>query len=286
MIRKALVVENGGDVGPILAKYLRDKALELTILRESHEAAAWVHEHRPEIVFLDVQLSDADAYAICQDLKLDHQTNRVPVVLLTPLGSPPDRVRGIQVGANSYLCKPFSADQVDKAVREVFAWRDQLENHGTQGEIHFRLQSDTRHLEELNQLLSSLFRFSGLSRSQITHLITAVREIGLNAIEWGHRNQVDEILTVIYRIDPEKITIIIRDRGPGFDPANVPHAARAEDPLSHLTLRENLGLREGGFGLLVARGLVDELQFNDAGNEARLVKYFPPLSTAQERPAG
>jgi hypothetical protein len=41
-----------------------------------------------------------------------------------------------------------------------------------------------------------------------------------------------------------------------------------------------LGLREGGFGILMARGLVDDLQYNDTGNEVRLVKYFPPHQAA------
>ena len=43
-------------------------------------------------------------------------------------------------------------------------------------------------------------------------------------------------------------------------------------------VRETLGLREGGFGILISRGLVDELQYNDTGNEVRLVKFFPPRS--------
>ena len=105
----------------------------------------------------------------------------------------------------------------------------------------------------------------------------AVRELCVNAIEWGHQNQIDRIVTVVYQIDSEKITIVIRDEGPGFDPTNLPHAAQPEDPVSHMMVRETLGLREGGFGILLARGLVDELQYNETGNEVRLVKFFPPV---------
>ena len=101
-----------------------------------------------------------------------------------------------------------------------------------------------------------------------------MQELGTNAIEWGHQKKVDMIVNVTYRIDAEKITIIIRDNGPGFDPANLPHAARPEDPLGHVSVRESLRLREGGFGILMARGLADELHYNPTGNEARLVKYY------------
>ena len=101
-----------------------------------------------------------------------------------------------------------------------------------------------------------------------------MRELGTNAIEWGHQKQVDRIVTITYRIDPEKVTIIIRDTGPGFNPRNLPHAAQPDDPASHMMVRETLGLREGGFGILMAKGFVDEMRYNETGNEVRLVKYF------------
>ena len=180
------------------------------------------------------------------------------------------------MGANYYLTKPFTVDQLQDAIREVFAWQQELRRDGANGEIHFQLQSDTQYLEELNHLLASLFLYSGLTQAQVKQLTMAVRELCVNAIEWGHQKQVERIVTVIYRIDPEKVTIIIRDEGPGFDPERLPHAAKADDPVSHMMVRETLGLREGGFGILLARGLVDDLQYNETGNEVRLVKYFPP----------
>src|SRR5439155_19561212 len=149
--------------------------------------------------------------------------------------------------------------------------------------VHFELQSDTRHLEELNHLLAALFLFSGLTQPQVRQLTMAVRELGSNAIEWGHRKQSERIVTVTYRIDPEKVTIVIRDPGPGFNPKSLPHAATADDPVAHMMVRETLGLREGGFGIMLARDLVDDLQYNETGNEVRLIKYFPPRTHLQDR---
>jgi anti-sigma regulatory factor (Ser/Thr protein kinase) len=114
-----------------------------------------------------------------------------------------------------------------------------------------------------------------MPEAQIKQLIMAVREMGINAIESGHQNQMERIVTVTYRIDSEKITITVHDTGPGFNPDDLPHAARPEDPLGHLQVREKMGLREGGFGIMIARGLVDELQYNRKGNEVTLVKFFP-----------
>jgi DNA-binding response OmpR family regulator len=275
MVRKALIVEDEPDTGTLLAEIARRNGFDPTILAEGKPAIPWTRTNQPDLILLDLMLPDVDGFSICEDLKLDRETNRIPIIMVTALDRRKDKVRGLQVGANHYLTKPFTVDQLNHAIDEVLRWRQDLELRGTDGEIHFRLQSDTQYLEELNHLLASLFLFSGLSQPQIRQLTMAVRELGVNAIEWAHQKQIDRILHVTYRIDPEKVTIFIRDEGPGFDPKNLPHAATAEDPVSHMMVRETLGLRDGGFGILLARGLVDDLQYNDTGNEVRLVKYFP-----------
>lgn len=282
MVRQALIVEDEVATGYLLAQHLRSYGFEPTVLQEGKPAVAWVGEHQPALILLDLMLPDMDGYDICKELKLDRKTNLIPIVMVTARDHPQDRDHGIEVGANHYLIKPFSEAQLRAAIGKVMDWRDTLEHHGTEGEVHFRLKSDTRYLEELNRLLASLFHFSGLTETHVRQLTTAVRELGSNAIEWGHQRQVECIVTITYRIDPGKVTIIIRDTGPGFDRRNLPHAASSEDPISHMEVREQLGLREGGLGILMAQGLVDELRYNNKGNEVRLVKHFTPQhATAQ-----
>jgi DNA-binding response OmpR family regulator len=280
MVRKALIVEDEEDTSQILAEYLRRWGFDPTVLNEGDSAVSWVREHLPDLILLDLLLPGMDGFTICEDLKLERETNRIPIIMVTALNGHEDRVRGLQVGANRYLTKPFTATDLSKAIQDSFAWRQELEKHGTEGEIHFHLQSDTAYLDELNGLLSSLFLFSGLTQSQAKQLATAVRELGTNAIEWGHQKQLERIVNVVYRIDTEKITITIRDTGPGFNPSNLPHAAQPDDPIAHMMVRETLGIREGGFGILMSRGLVDDLQYNEKGNEVRLIKYFPPRTAA------
>ncbi len=280
MVRKALIVEDELDTSQILAEHLRRWGFEPTILNEGKPAVPWAQANHPDLILLDLLLPDMDGFSICERLKLDPETNLIPIVMVTALTGHEDRVHGLQVGANRYLTKPFTATDLSKAIEDSFAWKQEVEKHGADGEINFHLQSDTHYLDELNGLLSSLFLFSGLAQSQAKQLMTAVRELGTNAIEWGHQKQVDRIVNVVYRIDPEKITITIRDNGPGFDPTNLPHAAHPDDPVAHMMVRETLGIREGGFGILMSRGLVDDLQYNEKGNEVRLIKYFPPRSGA------
>lgn len=274
MAPKALVVEDEPETGQLLAEILRRRGYEPTVMIEGKPAVPWTQENRPELILLDLMLPDIDGYDICETLKLERDTNLIPIIMVTARDSPKDKVHGLQVGANHYLTKPFTVEQLTQAIDHALAWRHDLEHSGTEGEIHFQLQSDTEYLDELNHLLGSLFLFSGVAESQVRQLIAAVREMGTNAIEWGHKKEIDLIVTVTYRIDPEKVTIVIKDTGPGFDRRKLLHAAKPEDPVSHLMVRETLGIREGGFGILMAEGLVDDLQYNEAGNEVRLIKYY------------
>jgi two-component system, OmpR family, response regulator len=276
MVRKALIVDDEVELGQILAEHLRRWGFDPTIHTEGKEAVDWSRHQQPDVLLLDLMLPDVDGYSICETLKLDRETNRIPIIMTTALSGHEDKVRGLQVGADRYLTKPFTSEQLHQAITDAFAAQAEMGKHGTEGAIRFHLQSDTQYLEELNHLLGSLFLFSGLDPVQIRQLATAVRELGTNAIEWGHQKQVERIVTVDYRIDNEKVTIIIKDTGSGFNPQNLPHAAGPEDPVGHMMVRETLGLREGGFGILMSRGLVDELEYNEKGNEVRLVKYCPP----------
>ncbi len=276
MNRKALIVDDEQDLAMLLAEHMRHWGFEPTVLLEGKNVVEWVQRNRPAVILLDLMLPDVDGYSICETLKLDRETNLVPVIMITAMSDLEAKVHGLQVGANTYLTKPFTAETLNEAIQDALNWLEDLKEHGTQGEIRFHLQSDTHYLEELNHLLGSLFLFSGLSKQQIKQLTTAVRELGTNAIEWGHQKQAERIVTVDYRIDPQKVTIDIKDTGPGFIPTQLPHAASQDDPVSHMMVRETLGIREGGFGIMMSRGLVDEMAYNDKGNEVRLIKYFSP----------
>jgi CheY-like chemotaxis protein/anti-sigma regulatory factor (Ser/Thr protein kinase) len=273
MSRTALVVEDEPELGELFADILRLRGINATVLHVGRPAPDWIRKNNPDLILLDLMLPDRDGYSVCEEVKLDRQTNLTPIVMVTARARHEDMVKGLAVGANEYVTKPFTVEQLNDAVDRALAWKQDLLRSNAEGEIHFELKSDTRFLEELNHMLASMFLYSGLPSDSVRQLTTAVREMGMNAIEWGHRKQVDLLITVTYRIEKDKVVIVIRDSGPGFNPCAVPHAADPEDPAKHMEVRESLGLRAGGFGILMTRGLVDELAYNECGNEVRLVKY-------------
>src|SRR5689334_13404037 len=71
MSRRALIVEDEMELGELLAEHLRAWGFESTVLNEGKNAVAWVRQHQPDLILLDLLLPDTDGYTICETLKLD-----------------------------------------------------------------------------------------------------------------------------------------------------------------------------------------------------------------------
>jgi DNA-binding response OmpR family regulator len=274
MPRTVLIVDDERDTNDILASLVKVRGLEPIQLFSGSQVAAAVQEHTPELVLLDLMLPDLDGFAICDQLKRNRETNLIPIIMVTALNDANHRAAGVRVGANGYLTKPFTPDQLFEVLDKAIAWRKEHETRGTHGEINFDIRSEVTYLQQVNDMLSDMFAHTPLTERQVKDLRQVVMEMGGNAIEWGHKKNADLVLQIVYRIDPEAVTLIIRDQGPGFNPRDIPHAASEEDPIGHLDLRNELNIREGGFGIMLAKGLVDEFRYNEKGNEVTLIKRF------------
>jgi len=271
----ALIVEDDTDQAELVAELVQIRDLRPLVARNGREGLRMARAHRPAIVLLDLMLPDVDGFDVCRRLRGDPRTLATPIVMVTACNGRADRKRGFRVGANAYVTKPYDAADLFEAIDAARSWRAAIDRARIAGEIRVELNSETEFLQEVNEFLTRLYRLTPLADDQIAQLRQAVMEMGQNAIEWGNRHQSDELVELIYRVYSDRVEIVVRDQGPGFDPSDLPHAATADNPLSHLDVREKLGLREGGFGLLIARGMLDELRYNDWGNEVTLVQRFP-----------
>jgi len=270
----ALIVEDHPDQAELVARLLRLHDYVPIVAETGESGLEMVRQFAPDIVLLDLMLPDINGFDVCRRLRSDRATMLTPVVMLTALGYSENRLRGFRVGANAYVTKPYGMQELFDAIAAARAWRADIEQGNMQGEIHVELNSEVTLLQDLNDFLMSLCKSTPLEHDQVMQLRQAVMEIAQNAIEWGNLHQSDRLVNITYRIFDERIEIVVRDQGTGFDLNNLPHAAIPDDPFSHLDVRDKLGLRAGGFGLMICKGMVDELRYNDAGNEVTLIKQF------------
>ncbi len=276
MPRTVLVVDDERDTNDILASLVQARGFVPIPVYTGAKALSVVSEQQLDLILLDILLPDIDGFELCDRLKRNRKTNLIPIIMVTALEAERTRAAGVRVGANGYLAKPFTPGQLYEMMDSALAWHEEHLKRGTKGEINFDIRSELVNLSQASDMLADLFAHTPLSERHIKDLKQAVMEMGGNAIEWGHRKNADLVLRLTYRIDPSSVTLIIKDEGPGFDPRNLPHAASDDDPIGHIEIRNDLGLREGGFGIMLARGLVDEFWYNRAGNEVTFVKHFDP----------
>lgn len=274
MPRYVLIVEDEPDTSAILAGLVRARGFDPVPITRAGDVLPAVEAHRPVLILLDLMLPDVDGFAICERLKFNRETNLIPILMVSALNDMNNHLRGVRVGANGYVTKPFTTDQLYSAMDAALAWHREHLERGVTGEIQFDIRGEHAYLQEINNLLADLFARTPLNERQLKDLRQAIMEMGTNAIEWGHRKNADLPLKITYRIDPTRVVLVIKDQGPGFNPGHIPHAASEENPIGHLEIRQDLGIREGGFGIMLAKGLVDSFQYNDKGNEVTLIKHF------------
>lgn len=105
-------------------------------------------------------------------------------------------------------------------------------------------------------------------------LVSAFREMLLNAMEHGAGFDPDKVVDVSAMRTARAIVYYFKDPGTGFNPKAVRGVAKEDDPITHLEEREAQGIRPGGFGLMIATKMVDEVHYNEFGNEVILVKHM------------
>lgn len=271
---RILIVEDDADLGGLLCDLLRTEGYDAVRVPDGEQAIARVAADRPDAVVLDVMLPGMSGFEVCQRLKFSRDTNLIPILMLTAMDDDKARRKGLRVGADRYLTKPFEPDELLAEICSTLEHRRALEAGGVRTSIQFQMHSDGRLREQLNDLLNDLFRQTPLTEEDVGRIRYAVLEMVQNAVEWGNRHREDLEVSISYRVTADRVEFVVTDQGEGFDPRHVPHAASEDDPVGHMGIREKLGLRDGGFGILISRGMVDEFKYNAAGNQVTLIKYF------------
>ena len=110
------MVEDEPSITTPLIEALEREGFESTVARSASEGIALAGEVSPDLVLLDVMLPDGSGYEVCRELR---RGSEVPIIMLTARGEETDRIVGLEVGADDYVVKPFSARELVARIRAV-----------------------------------------------------------------------------------------------------------------------------------------------------------------------
>jgi len=194
-----LIVDDEGTIREVVRRYLEHEDFIVKEARDGYEALDIIRHAPPTLIVLDLMLPGIDGLTLTQHLRQNHQ---IPIIMLTAKGEPSDRIRGLDLGADDYITKPFNPQEVVSRVRAVLRRAGSASTSTPQQPIRFgRLAIDpiTRNVEVERQSISLTAKEFDLLWYFAQHPQQVFSRSQLLAHVWG-----DELY-----IDPSTVTVHI-----------------------------------------------------------------------------
>ena len=275
-VRIVLLVGDEEDIESELRSIFAPSLWAIQHARDNATALVMAHVKNFDLIVTSGKTSGREDIALLRKIRLIRPHTRL--IILTSESTPSDVISSMREHAFSYFSRPFSPGALNlillRAIQEP-CWDDGIEViSATPQWIRLSVRCDLRTADRVLQFLDEIAELPDLERNAVG---IAFREMLINAMQHGAAFDPSQSVEISYLQTRHMVSCRISDPGEGFTLDEIPHAAIAnprDDPLRHLAYRDGMGMRPGGFGVLVAQQLLDELIYNEQGNEVVLVKYL------------
>jgi two-component system, OmpR family, alkaline phosphatase synthesis response regulator PhoP len=119
MSTRILVVEDDSDIAHLVGRYLDKAGFTTELAASGRDALTAVSQRRPDLLVLDLMLPHVDGLEVCRVIRANSETAAMPIIMLTARAEESARIRGLELGADDYLAKPFSPNELVARVRAL-----------------------------------------------------------------------------------------------------------------------------------------------------------------------
>ncbi|MGE3273881.1 MAG: response regulator transcription factor [Vicinamibacterales bacterium] len=116
---RILVAEDDPDIANLLAHYLQKAGFETAAVASGRDVLPQIRREPPDLLILDLMLPGLDGLEVCRAVRADINTAAIPIIMLTAKAEESDRIVGLELGADDYITKPFSPNEVVARVRAL-----------------------------------------------------------------------------------------------------------------------------------------------------------------------
>jgi anti-sigma regulatory factor (Ser/Thr protein kinase)/DNA-binding NarL/FixJ family response regulator len=265
---------------PALAAALRAshhlKGHEVETCAGPFECTRLVRSRGFDLVITDPTTAASEDFALLKELRQIRPGLRA--IVLAPALSNVDVIAALREQVYACFTRPVDYEEVAEMARGAVEdpdWNSAIEVvSGLPHWITLRVSCRLMTADRLTRFMTE-YR-SDLPSNERDLLMTAFREMLLNAMEHGAGFDPEKVIEVTAAQTARAIVFHFRDPGDGFDRDDLNHAATTSDPdeiIKSAMERSESGLRPGGFGMLIVRQIVDELVYNERGNEVLMIKH-------------
>jgi two-component system, OmpR family, response regulator len=281
---RILVADDDRTTRLLLSETLRGEKHNVVTTSDGAATLKKLKAEKFDLALLDIWMPRMNGLEVLAALR---KTNKKPkIIVMTSDDTPETLLSAIREQAYQYLSKPIEPKSLITLVRESLRKKsatlpiEVISARPTWVELSVPCTLEAA--ERIEGFMAHLK--GGLSEEIRRSVGQAFHELLLNAVEWGGKLNPKRKVRVSYLRAKRMLLYRIADPGPGFKFSDLEHAAIShtpDEPTKHDQVRQEKGLRPGGFGLLLTQANVDELLYNEAQNEVVFVKYLDEQGASQ-----
>jgi CheY-like chemotaxis protein/anti-sigma regulatory factor (Ser/Thr protein kinase) len=275
--KSILIVDDDIEICRLLTKILADDGLELETVNTGEDGADRMTRKKYDLALLDLGLPDCNGLEL---LERFHGEGAKQFLIITADDTPESLLRAIKDQAYGYVRKPFDRHEIVNLVQESLEAPElpPIEVISAKPEwFELSVPCSRNAADRMQQFMRQME--PRLPDDIADPISQCFRELLMNAVEWGGKLDPSRRVRIAYLRTPRMLQYRIADPGTGFQFDGLEHAAvgqAAGDVITHTRVREEKGLRQGGFGLLMVKAMSDELLYNEQQNEVVFIKYLEP----------
>jgi CheY-like chemotaxis protein len=273
---KILVADDDRTTRFAISSMLKKAGYVVTAVTNGAEALRKIQQTNFDLAFLDIWMPKLTGLEVLARVRGGESHPKI--IIMTSDGTPETVLRAIREEAYEYLSKPFPPKEAVALAERVLKENASPPIEVISAKPHWveLLVPCTR--ESAERVQSFLMNLEADLADDLRNTIgLAFRELLLNAVEWGGKLDPNRKVRIAHVRSSRMLLYRVADPGPGFSFKALTHAAVGQpedDPTAHLAVRDQLGIRPGGFGIAMTRAMADELLYNEAQNEVIFIKYL------------
>ena len=275
--RRVLAIRPEASLAAMLASTLDLSRCELESCTGNVGAVRCLRSHAADVVITDPSTPIEEDLALVSELRSLRPSIRI--IVLAPAMAPADVVQAIRAQVFGCFTPPIDYGDVAAMTSSALIaerWKDAIKIvSGLDYWLTLQVSCHLVTADRLVRFMTELHPDAGNGDRDL--LMAAFREMLLNAMEHGAGFDGEKVIEVTAVKTARAIVYHFRDPGEGFNRTDLRHATLSQAPdavLATATARAELGFRPGGFGILIASQVADELVYNERGNEVLLIKHL------------
>jgi CheY-like chemotaxis protein len=281
LAEKILVADDDRTTRFAICSMLKKAGYAVTSVKDGAEALRKMQTKNFALAFLDIWMPKLTGLEVLARLRTGESHPKI--IIMTSDGTPESLLHAIREQAYEYLSKPFPPKEAVEVAERALKQNAPPPIEVISAKPHWveLLIPCTR--EAAERIQSFLMKLEADLPDGLRDTIgLAFKELLLNAVEWGGKLDPNRKVRIAHLRSSRMLLYRVADPGPGFSFKGLAHAAvgqPAGEPIAHVNIRDQLGIRPGGFGIAMIRAMADELLYNEAQNEVIFIKYLNASAT-------